>query len=326
MKPETPSASKTYTQPSSHMDDDEDEYDAYNLSEFSAADFSYIDSIVRQHEYDATTQGTGMPLQSRFSGQDFEKWLGELGKGSFNDEHNNVILPQALRCSTNNIGDLIDFAYPSIHVVQSDEYFRQHCILAPRESEVHEINKIALDRFPGALHGAWSVNKAIDARTQSPNDDFPVELLDSISPSNFPLAQLSLKVGCPVIFLRNIGRIPAGCRGIVTKISTRVLEVRILSGQVSGQVVFVPRFPLTITDRDLPFELHRTQCPLALAFAMTIDKAQGQTFSRAVGIDLRFPCFAHGQLYLALSRAQSPAGIKCIVGTNARESKTKNII
>ena len=36
---------------------------------------------------------------------------------------------------------------------------------------------------------------------------------------------------------------------------------------------------------------------------MTINKAQGQTFDK-VGLCLRRPCFAHGQLYVALSRAR----------------------
>ena len=37
------------------------------------------------------------------------------------------------------------------------------------------------------------------------------------------------------------------------------------------------------------------------AFAMTINKAQGQTLQR-VGIYLDTPCFSHGQLYVAASR------------------------
>lgn len=44
------------------MDDDGDEYDAYNLSEFSAADFIYIDDTARQHVYDATASGARTPL------------------------------------------------------------------------------------------------------------------------------------------------------------------------------------------------------------------------------------------------------------------------
>ena len=259
-----------------------------------------------------------MPLQSQFRGQKFENWLEELGNGSLNDECDYVITPQALRCSTHDIGDLINFAYPSIHVTQSDDYFRQRCILAPHEREVHEINEIASKQFPGPVREAWSAEEAIDARTKLPNHDFPIEFLRSITHSDFPLGELSPKVGCPVVFLRNIGHIPAGRRGIITKIDTFDLKVRMLS----GEDVFVPRFELEFTDRSLSIELKRTQFPLAFAFAMTIDKAQEQTFS-AVGIDLRHPCLTHGPLYYALSRAHSPAGI---VGTNARESKTKNVV
>jgi hypothetical protein len=51
------------------MDDNGDEYDAYNLSEFSATDFIYIDGTARQHEYDATTrQGARTPLVTSESG------------------------------------------------------------------------------------------------------------------------------------------------------------------------------------------------------------------------------------------------------------------
>ena len=46
----------------------------------------------------------------------------------------------------------------------------------------------------------------------------------------------------------------------------------------------------------------RKQFPIQLCFAMTINKAQGQSWD-VVGIDLRIPAFTHGQLYVALSRA-----------------------
>ena len=47
---------------------DEDEYDAYNLSEFSAADFMYIDGKARQHEFDASTQRARTPPVTSESG------------------------------------------------------------------------------------------------------------------------------------------------------------------------------------------------------------------------------------------------------------------
>ncbi|KAG5543980.1 hypothetical protein RHGRI_016660 [Rhododendron griersonianum] len=44
----------------------------------------------------------------------------------------------------------------------------------------------------------------------------------------------------------------------------------------------------------------RRQFPVRLAYAMTINKSQGQSV-KFVGVDLRTPVFSHGQLYVALS-------------------------
>jgi ATP-dependent DNA helicase PIF1 len=51
-----------------------------------------------------------------------------------------------------------------------------------------------------------------------------------------------------------------------------------------------------------------TQYPLMLAWAVTIHKSQGKTFERVV-IDIGRGTFAHGQMYVALSRCTSLNGI-----------------
>jgi len=51
-----------------------------------------------------------------------------------------------------------------------------------------------------------------------------------------------------------------------------------------------------------------TQYPLRLAWAVTIHKSQGKTFDNVV-IDIGRGAFAHGQVYVALSRCTSFAGI-----------------
>ena len=82
-----------------------------------------------------------------------------------------------------------------------------------------------------------------------------------------------------------------------------IFEATILSGKFQGEVVLLPRIPMIPSDSPLPFK--HLQLPICLAFAMTINKAQGQTMT-ICGLDLENPCFSHGQLYVACSRVGKP--------------------
>ena len=95
-----------------------------------------------------------------------------------------------------------------------------------------------------------------------------------------------------------------GTRVMVREMGHRLLTVVILTGPKSGSEVQLPRICCDAAeDTDLPFALRRYQFPVRVAWAMIINKSQGQTFRERIGIYLVKPVFAHGQLYCAMSRA-----------------------
>ncbi len=86
----------------------------------------------------------------------------------------------------------------------------------------------------------------------------------------------------------------------------------------------LPRINFTVEEIGLPWVLQRRQFPVKLAFALTINKSQGQSLDE-VGVDLQRPVFTHGQLYVALSRETSVQGVKILMDT-AVGRKTENIV
>ncbi|CAK1599237.1 unnamed protein product [Parnassius mnemosyne] len=98
-----------------------------------------------------------------------------------------------------------------------------------------------------------------------------------------------------------------------------LIEATIINGKYAGENVCIPRIPMIPTD--LPFEFKRLQFPVRLAFAMTINKSQGQSLS-VCGINLENHCFSHGQLYVACSRVGKPSALFVLTS----DQKTKNVV
>ena len=66
--------------------------------------------------------------------------------------------------------------------------------------------------------------------------------------------------------------------------------------------MYIPQLPLIPSK--VPFKFKRLQFPAKVCFAMTINKAQGQTLEVG-GLHLEMSCFSHGQLYVELSGVRS---------------------
>ena len=115
-----------------------------------------------------------------------------------------------------------------------------------------------------------------------------------------------------------------GSRGIVTKMSDRVVEIELISGDHAGKHVFIPQIGLTPSDTQVAFKLERKQFPLKVCFAMTINKSQGQSV-KWVELDGR-SAVTHGQFYVGISRVRSVHNIKVIWDSKEGVGITKNIV
>lgn len=270
---------------------------------------------------------------------DFSRWLMQLGNNELprlcemgSSVRDLVEIPS--RCIVRTKDALIDACFG--HIEAGGDHHNT-AILTPLNSDCFAINDRILERLPGDECVFFSVDSIVDI-DEGEDANYPLEFLNTLTPCGMPQHRLSLKVGAVIVLLRNLDVRDGLCNGtrlIITRLAQFYLNAEVLSnnGERTGRHVLIPRIDLTIQDSNLPFSFKRRQFPVRLAYAMTINKAQGQTFER-VGIYLSQPVFSHGQLYVAFSRAKSFSSVFMFMeqrphqGRSVSSSKffTRNIV
>ncbi len=246
---------------------------------------------------------------------EFKNWLLEVGEGRCRvyDGHQLIRLPQQVVCTGNLVNDI--FGEGELLLNENNRYNR--AILCPTNRDALEINEVILRRSPEPNRQMLSVTHLLDRE----NDDDDVDNEDPIedvlrrTPTNFPPHILNLKVGVPVMLIRNWSVSDGLCNGtrlIVTQINNHTVRCRVLNGPTANQEFNFCRTTFRSPLTEPGVRMRRVQFPFRLAFAMTINKSQGQTFDM-VGLLLRAPCFAHGQLYVATSRVRNFNSIRILV-------------
>ncbi|KAL4619591.1 hypothetical protein ACB092_06G090900 [Castanea dentata] len=213
------------------------------------------------------------------------------------------------------IYNLIDQVFPSLQEHANDARYMLNANI---------ISQFPRDEF--TLHSFDEVERDTQHLYQQ-------EFLNSISPGDLPPHIFRLKKGASVMLLCNIDPNAGLCNG--TKLICRgyfnnVIDTKILIGQYVSTCVFLPRIPLKTKENvQMPFVMIRRQFVVRLSFAITINKAQGQTIP-TVGIYLPDHIFSHDQLYVALLRGVSQSTTKLLVqkGTIPEEEgvHTRNIV
>ena len=153
------------------------------------------------------------------------------------------------------------------------------------------MNSSILNLFPGAEQIYNSADSYfMESPSSQQNENIPVKFLHTLNASGLPVAHLQLKVGCPIIILHNIDPhhgLCNGTRAVILDMNPHVLHIQLLTGDHAGDTTFIPRITLTpsLSGIDCAIKLSRCQFPIQLTFALTINKAQGQTLTY-VGVDL----------------------------------------
>lgn len=215
--------------------------------------------------------------------------------------------------------ELIQKVFPNIiQNYKSHDWLSARAILAAKNIDVNEINMNIQLNVPGETTTYKSIDTVME---QEEAAKYPTEFVNSLNLPGLPPHVLKLKIGVPIILLRNINppRLCNGTRLTVKKLMNNVIEATILNGKFKGEDVLLPRIPMIPTD--MPFQFKRLQFPIRLAFAMTINKAQGQSL-QVCGLNLENPCFSHGQLYVACSRVGKPSDLFVY----APNGTTRNIV
>ena len=280
--------------------------------------------------YDLTSNMRANPDE-----EEFKSFLIDMGDGKLPLKQNPPFLDTIEIPATfiaNN--DIVDSIFPQTEISQNPDNILKRAILCPTNKESFSINKLILDRLPGAMRVYPSIDTIEDCIDAEEAENYSIEFLNSLTPSGMPAHNLFLKEGAIVMLLRNLDTekgLTNGTRLIIKRMFDLFLDAEILTGQAQGKRVFIPKMSLAPSDTNLPFCLRRVQFPLRLAYAMTINKSQGQTFDN-VGIYLNRPCFSHGQLYVAFSRAKSHKDILVKVDETPEQGKhlgktyTKNVV
>ena len=249
----------------------------------------------------------------------YAEWLLRLGNGNVPvvEGTDDVIELPPKMCEPCDVDAAVDFAFPHLALHYHDaSWIRDRAILAPHNATVQTLNDECLRRIPGEIVCLESAN---NAKFESEDDVLPPEFLSTLEAGNLPPHHLRVKNGAALILLRNINPAEGLCNGTrlildETLPGNRVLRCRIASDdpKFNGKTVLIPRIKFVQKETDWGYAWVRRQFPVRLAYAITINKAQGQTLHR-VAVWLEQPCFAHGQLYVASARCGDDKNVRFFV-------------
>ncbi|KAM3325589.1 hypothetical protein P3S67_000714 [Capsicum chacoense] len=198
----------------------------------------------------------------------FSNWLLAIGDGRMEfsvDGIKKVKIPKDLLIDNcdDPISEIVESTYFNYSEHSTDmKYLQERAILAPTLQMVESVNDYMISLNYGRKKSYLSSDTIYmsDHSFTSLGHVYPPEFLNSIKCSGIPNHSITLKVGVPVMLLRNIHQSAGLCNGtrlIITRLRNWVIEAKVLSGNKSGNKVFIPRMSLTPYDSQILFKFQK---------------------------------------------------------------------
>ncbi|CAG8793390.1 19703_t:CDS:2, partial [Dentiscutata erythropus] len=158
-------------------------------------------------------------------------------------------------------------------------------ILAPLNDDIDMLNAKILAQFSESKKTYYSADM-LDKNSEMYNTVheslYSTEFFNSLNFSGLPSYNLILKVNTPIILLCNINIANSLCNRkhlICKTLQDYIIEVKPINGPLASGCVFLPHISLSSTRSSLLFVLQHRQFLYKLAFAISINKSQGQTMN-----------------------------------------------
>ncbi|XP_044588723.1 ATP-dependent DNA helicase PIF1-like [Cotesia glomerata] len=273
------------------------------------------------HQFSLTQNMRALPEEIQFV-----NFLLNIGDGTVNNLNDEVNLPDS--CFTSNNNDIVENIYGKMIRDKRYDQLTSAVILSARNVDVDEINKQVVELLdPSTQKNYTGVDSTENCDNGNMDDAVLPEYLNTLNPPNFPPYELQLRQYSIVMLIRNLNLSEGLCNGtrlMVLELGVNVLRCKILTGDKAGEIVFINRLTL-YCENTYPFTFKRRQFPIKIAFCMTINKSQGQTFEK-IGVDLIKDVFNHGQLYVAFSRVRSWSALTVSLAHDKLDKVVKNIV
>lgn len=182
--------------------------------------------------------------------KEFSNWVAAIGdgrKGVDNDGFGTIEMSDdiILHYQGDPVEAIVNSTYATDLFGPGDvSYLTDRAILVPPNNVVEKVNEFMMSKNteqPKVYLSSDSIC-IFEGQAEVLSEVHSTEFLNTIKCSGLPNHEIKLKIGMPVVLIRNVNHSPGLCNGtrlVLTRLGNHVLEANVLSGRTAGDKVLI---------------------------------------------------------------------------------------